>query len=326
MARLCQAALWRCILGLAVLAAIVDCAHATARWPSVWRLAAAAKGWSYDVVAAPGGEMLDVQATFPAGSGATFSVGYRAEGFVRDLLARSLDGDQNTRATPTPEGNWSIPACGKGCRVSYRFELAKEARASNDRDLAVSGAVQSPPSKWLLRPLEYPHGTTFRLHVTAAPGESFATGLLCAVDAPDDYAASAPESFNLPYYAFGRLRSLPISARWVEAVLLPGEVRDERAIANWIDRSAQAIERFYGRPPASRVLVIISPEPGSGTGFGTTMGSGGASILISVGSESAAESLRNDWVLPHEMVHTALPGLPRQYHWLEEGLATYVGE
>jgi hypothetical protein len=34
--------------------------------------------------------------------------------------------------------------------------------------------------------------------------------------------------------------------------------------------------------------------------------------------------LRADWILTHELVHTALPSLADDQHWLEEGIATYV--
>ena len=35
-------------------------------------------------------------------------------------------------------------------------------------------------------------------------------------------------------------------------------------------------------------------------------------------------SLQRDWVMVHEMVHTALPDMPDRYAWLSEGLAVYV--
>ena len=34
--------------------------------------------------------------------------------------------------------------------------------------------------------------------------------------------------------------------------------------------------------------------------------------------------LARDWVLVHELAHTALPDIPDRHHWLEEGLAVYV--
>ena len=37
-----------------------------------------------------------------------------------------------------------------------------------------------------------------------------------------------------------------------------------------------------------------------------------------------ADDIPRDWVLTHEMTHLALPDQRREFHWLEEGLATYV--
>jgi hypothetical protein len=54
------------------------------------------------------------------------------------------------------------------------------------------------------------------------------------------------------------------------------------------------------------------------------MGHGGASITIDVGERATHASLIDDWVLVHEMTHTALPDMQGPQHWLEEGLATYV--
>jgi predicted metalloprotease with PDZ domain len=43
-----------------------------------------------------------------------------------------------------------------------------------------------------------------------------------------------------------------------------------------------------------------------------------------VGRQSSEDDLRRDWVMVHEMVHLALPGLPERYAWLSEGLAVYL--
>jgi hypothetical protein len=48
-------------------------------------------------------------------------------------------------------------------------------------------------------------------------------------------------------------------------------------------------------------------------------------IDINVGRESSAdELLHNDWVLVHEMIHMAIPYVPRKEFWAAEGLAVYV--
>jgi hypothetical protein len=63
-----------------------------------------------------------------------------------------------------------------------------------------------------------------------------------------------------------------------------------------------------------------------GVGFGTTLGNGGASIMIWLGAGTTTEQLRTDWVLVHEMMHLGVPNLDRRHRWLEEGLATYLEE
>jgi hypothetical protein len=76
--------------------------------------------------------------------------------------------------------------------------------------------------------------------------------------------------------------------------------------------------------PVPHLLVLVRPVPGRRVGFGTTMGNAGAAIAIDVGQESSRADLEDDWILVHEMVHTALPDVEGSHHWLEEGLATYV--
>jgi hypothetical protein len=72
------------------------------------------------------------------------------------------------------------------------------------------------------------------------------------------------------------------------------------------------------------VLVIVVPGGRRAVGYGTTMGNGGASIMIWLGPTAGDGDLRRDWVLTHEMVHLGLPNVPRAHRWLEEGLATYA--
>src|SRR6185437_15110433 len=57
---------------------------------------------------------------------------------------------------------------------------------------------------------------------------------------------------------------------------------------------------------------------------GTTWGYHGAAIRIPLGRDSTEDVLQRDWVMVHEMVHTALPDMPDRYAWLSEGLAVYV--
>jgi predicted metalloprotease with PDZ domain len=43
-----------------------------------------------------------------------------------------------------------------------------------------------------------------------------------------------------------------------------------------------------------------------------------------VGTRADKEEFRSSWVMCHEMTHLAFPSLPREQHWIEEGMATYI--
>jgi predicted metalloprotease with PDZ domain len=311
---------------LAIAAVSLSCAPGpTANAPrAVAPKGSPSTGWSYEVVAAPRGESLSIVVTFPPGTGTELTVGEGAEAFVYDVQA--FKDHQRWLVTPS-RGQWSIPICELGCRVSYRFALHEAASASRDRDVARmhgKDAVESPPSAWLLRPLDAMTGIPFRFHVTSAENDAFATGVFPVPSMPDTYEAHTAEAFDLPYAAFGRIRRMQLAGGHVEAAIFPGELHDEPAVVQWIERSAAAVDKFYGRFPIARVLVLVQPSAGKRTGFGTTMGFSGAAIEVPVGRDATTESLRDDWMLVHEMIHTALPDVTRAHHWLEEGIATYI--
>jgi hypothetical protein len=102
--------------------------------------------------------------------------------------------------------------------------------------------------------------------------------------------------------------------------------RDE--ILRSISTSAHAVAVYYGRLPVARARVFVVPVAGShGVLQGTTWGEMDgfpASILLRIGEATTHEELATDWIITHELVHTALPSLPVNQQWLEEGLASYV--
>jgi hypothetical protein len=270
--------------------------------------------------------MLAVEAVFAPGTVTELSVGEGAEPFLRNVVVH--DGEKQTPISPSHE-RWSIPSCAAGCRLSYEVALGEAARVHEERSVARThgggAAIESPPSSWLLRPLEAPPGIPFRFHVTSAPGDAFASGVFPVAGVADTYEGRSGGGFDLPYAAFGRIRRQQLAQGHVEVAFFPGVLRDEPAVIAWVERSAKLVEAFYGGFPIPRVLVLVQLTPGtSRVGFGTTMGSSGAAIEVPVGENVTPEALRDDWMLVHEMVHTALPDLTRKHHWLEEGLATYI--
>jgi hypothetical protein len=95
-------------------------------------------------------------------------------------------------------------------------------------------------------------------------------------------------------------------------------------LRHWVDYSARAVARYYGRFPAKQLTLRVEPRSGGGVGGGFTTNTDGAQIEIRVGTATTREQFAEDWVLVHEMVHLALPEVGRRHNWLAEGLATYI--
>lgn len=242
--------------------------------------------------------------------------------YVLDVTA--YEGDA-PRPVDARGGHFLLASCVNGCRVKYSFRLHDAAVEADDRGFAYVSAssIEAPPSTWLMRPTTCAPGSSMRVHVTSAPGEAFVSGLARA-DAPDTYVAPASEIYALPYAAFGEVRVVSGTAPGVDVAILSPGVRDEAAVREWASEGARAFASFYGSIPTGRVLVLVQPSEGDDVGYGSTMGYNGAAIDVSVGRSATRDSLRGDWTLVHELVHTALPNLDEDQHWLEEGLASYV--
>jgi hypothetical protein len=102
--------------------------------------------------------------------------------------------------------------------------------------------------------------------------------------------------------------------------------RDE--IVQRIRMGAHAVTVYYGRFPVPRVRILVIPVAGrhgvlQGTTWGDMRGFP-AFLRLRIGQGTTREELTKDWVITHELVHTALASLPDDQHWLEEGLASYV--
>jgi len=127
-----------------------------------------------------------------------------------------------------------------------------------------------------------------------------------------------------------------VAAQAAERVTVPGgtvtvefaraaPAPDRGALLDWVRHSAAAVAGFYGRFPVAEMRLLITPVAGHGIGGGRTWADAdGGLIRIRVGAATTAQEYADDWVLVHEMTHLALPSLPDDQEWLEEGLATYV--
>ncbi|MBA2399829.1 MAG: hypothetical protein H0V72_14220, partial [Bradyrhizobium sp.] len=142
-------------------------------------------------------------------------------------------------------------------------------------------------------------------------------------DAQSEYMRSD----RMPYDAFDRLpkTDLEIGGGIIHVGFAPGEMTlPNEKLLDWVRMSARAVTMYYGRFPVDSLRLLLVPVDGARIRGGTTWGYRGAAIRVPLGRDSTEEVLRRDWVMVHEMVHTALPDLNYRHAWLSEGLAVYV--
>lgn len=137
-----------------------------------------------------------------------------------------------------------------------------------------------------------------------------------AYDDPDDmYAALRTQPQQLVRIGGGVIRV-------VFADGAPGLAREP--VLRWIETAASAATAYFGRFPVADMGLLVIADTSDKVGHATTYGYNGSATRIHVGTGADAAAFHNDWVLVHEMVHTALPNVPRRALWLQEGNATYV--
>jgi hypothetical protein len=124
-------------------------------------------------------------------------------------------------------------------------------------------------------------------------------------------------------------RTINVGEASIQIDLSPGDVDlPTTSILQWIENAAHAVSIYYGRfpVPRERVLVVLAEDRGGVNGGTTWGGVAGfpAFTRIHVGQHTTQRDLDDDWMMTHEMVHTAFPSQPDKHHWIEEGLATYI--
>jgi hypothetical protein len=132
---------------------------------------------------------------------------------------------------------------------------------------------------------------------------------------------------RMPYDAFDKLAKTDIEVPGgvIHVGFAPGEFAlPKEKILDWVRTSGRAVSTYYGHFPVKSLRLLLVPVDGPRVRGGTTWGYRGAAIRVLVGRDSNEEALKRDWVLVHEMVHTALPDMEEHYNWLSEGLAVYV--
>jgi hypothetical protein len=262
---------------------------------------------------------LDVKATFTGPLAGTLRVDEAATKFVERV---ELEEGAAWRSVELSDARWRS-ACSRKCTLRYHFRLAEAARKVADVDVAIAtgGAVFSPPSTWLLRASDGPGGH-YRFHVTTAPGVRFATGIR-ALTTPQTYEAETSSIEEAAFAAFGALRTGHLADPAVEYALAPGLSLTDDVAASWLRSEVSAISTYFAHAPDGHAMVFVAPGTAPETG-GKTLGGGGASLFVRVGTTVTAANLSADWVVAHELVHVTFPDLDRRYTWFSEGLATYV--
>jgi|SRR6187402_199581 len=130
-----------------------------------------------------------------------------------------------------------------------------------------------------------------------------------------------------PHIVFTQTLSVGASTLQVDFADGPFDL-SRTAITDRIQQAARAVTLYYGHLPVAGTRILILPISSRGRVLqGTTWGDRGgfpAFLVLRIGESVTREELSTDWIITHELVHTALPSLPEDQHWLEEGLASYI--
>lgn len=121
------------------------------------------------------------------------------------------------------------------------------------------------------------------------------------------------------------IETLSVGDSRLELQFAPGfDARLMEEARAWVQRSAAAVVAYFGRFPVPRVELLMQAADGAGVRGGVTFGEPMLLVRIRLGKATSRAQFIDDWIMVHEMVHLAIPRIPRSQNWLHEGLATYV--
>ena len=277
---------------------------------------------SFRVQVGPAAESLSVEASFPPASTRTLVVEDGGEQFLRDV---ELEQSGHWEPVRNAEQGVVLPACANGCRVKYRFLLRQAAEALGDPQAAAAfgAAFVSPPSTWLLHPRQVAL-SGYRLQVQTPEGVAFLSGLPRTSE-PGEYQSASGLRVT-PLAAFGqwRVRTFDVGGSHLIVAVAPGPLAmTDEDISHWVSEATGAVARYYRHFPVPQLLLLVVPNRGQRLS-GFTLGEGGASILLRVGTTLPAGEARAHWVLTHELMHLGFPSLRRNHQWMEEGMAVFA--
>jgi len=183
--------------------------------------------------------------------------------------------------------------------------------------------MQIRPDGWLARAIDRVMPDFDRRSLMLALG-------IGAVGVASIGSSLAAESYDDPRDIYAALRQQPavpirMGGRTINVVFADGSpgVDRVRTLA-WIRHGAMAVEHYFGQLPVTDYGLLVIAEDSDTVGHATTFGYAGSVTRIRVGTQATDAAFARDWVLVHEMMHTALPDLPRRALWLQEGNATWV--
>ena len=115
----------------------------------------------------------------------------------------------------------------------------------------------------------------------------------------------------------------PVTGGEIDVSVGPGRLPVTRPeLLKWIDDATAAVTGYYGKFPVPRLRLVILLDQREGVHAGNERG--GRRITIRLGSSTSGADLDDDWQLTHEFFHLGFPDVPDRYHWMEEGLSTYL--
>jgi hypothetical protein len=221
--------------------------------------------------------------------------------------------------------------------LRYRLDLGALARGIGRVNVAVARgeAVLAIASTWLVEPrLQGVAAPAIDIAVKTPPGAVFLAGL------PEQggvWRLRGTTVRFVGYTVFGRLQTerVPVpapagapagQAAHIDLAVFDGAYEVARGdLVEWVRRTAQMTAAYWDGFTNPRMLVALLPSPGRrGIGYGRTVPGGGSTVMVQVGERSTAADLQDDWVLPHEFVHTGMPFLRGNGMWFMEGAATYI--
>ncbi|QQS11865.1 MAG: hypothetical protein IPK81_20360 [Rhodospirillales bacterium] len=243
--------------------------------------------------------------------------------------------DAGGTTVPRDGDAWIVSVVDGVATLRYRLDVGALARGVDSVASAVArgGGVAAVASTWLLEPrLPGVAVPALDLAIATAPGHVFAAGL---PETAGVWRVRGQTLRFVGYTALGRvaLQRVPVPSpatsagrpAHIDLAILDGALAVTPAeLALWTRRTAEMTAGYWGGFTVERMLLVALPTAGRrGIGYGRTVPGAGMTVIVQVGSASTPANLQDDWVLPHEFVHSGMPFL-RGAAWLMEGAATYV--